>query len=58
MAGIALIQTVDMVGALTTGLGAIVATDTGTNHLRVVNGVSRNGYPWRGSRRMTGIALI
>lgn len=58
MAGIALVAAANMVGALTTGQGAIMTTDTGTNHLRVVNGVCRNGNPWRGTRGMTGIALL
>jgi len=41
MTGIAQICCIDVVHRLTAGGGSIMAADTGTNHLRMVNGAGR-----------------
>lgn len=58
MTGIARIGGINMVRALTRRHNAIMATDTGTDHLGMIDVGYRHRGPWGRTCSMTGIALV
>lgn len=55
---IALVGRADMICRFTRCDNTIVTTDARPGQLRMIHGSRRHSSPWRGTRRMTGIALI